>query len=183
MAHLQALKSFYLKQKKHNSNTKRPQAWLSFLFQAPPSYGSGRCGCGGLQAQDSVDGAGTTPMGANGAQMKQTAYDEYINASKGKVQNGKGKGAGKGTTKNWRQPVLTIGSLTVAVTATTAQDIIPGDSQDDAQSVALQSIIHHNVRDRSSRRRRQSSMTKTMHGVSPQGGIVVAVLYLGDRGV
>ena len=43
--------------------------------------------------------------GANGAQMKPTTYDEYINASKGKVQKGKGKGTdGKGTTKNWRQP-------------------------------------------------------------------------------
>ena len=47
--------------------------------------------------------------GSNGAQMKPTAYDEYVNASKGKIQKGKGKGsdgklAGKGTSKNWRQP-------------------------------------------------------------------------------
>ena len=37
--------------------------------------------------------------------MKPTAYDEYINASKGKVQKGKDKSAGgKGATRNWRQP-------------------------------------------------------------------------------
>ena len=43
--------------------------------------------------------------GANRSQMKPTAYDEYVNASKGKVQKGKGKGAeGKGNKQNWRQP-------------------------------------------------------------------------------
>ena len=33
-----------------------------------------------------------TMTGANNTQMKPTAYDEYINASKGKTQKGKGKG-------------------------------------------------------------------------------------------
>ena len=43
--------------------------------------------------------------GANHSQMKPSAYDEYVNASKGKVQKGKGKGAeGKGNKQNWRQP-------------------------------------------------------------------------------
>ena len=43
--------------------------------------------------------------GANGSQMRPTAYEERVNASKGKIQKGKGKGSdGKGSTKNWRQP-------------------------------------------------------------------------------
>ena len=31
--------------------------------------------------------------GATGTQMKPTAYDEYVNASRGKIQKGKGKGS------------------------------------------------------------------------------------------
>ena len=43
--------------------------------------------------------------GSNGAQVKPTAHDEYVNASKGKMQKGKSKGSdGKGTPKNLRQP-------------------------------------------------------------------------------
>ena len=42
--------------------------------------------------------------GANNTQMRPTAYGEYVNASKGKVQKGKGKGAdSKGSKQNRRQ--------------------------------------------------------------------------------
>ena len=43
--------------------------------------------------------------GSAGVQTGPTAYDEYVNASKGKVQNGKSNGTdAKRTLKNWRQP-------------------------------------------------------------------------------
>ena len=44
--------------------------------------------------------------GNSGTPMKPSAYDEYINASKGKMQQkGKGRGGeGKGGKQNWRQP-------------------------------------------------------------------------------
>ena len=43
---------------------------------------------------------------SNNAQMKPSAYDEYVSASKGKVQQkGKGRGGeGKNGKQNWRQP-------------------------------------------------------------------------------
>ena len=43
---------------------------------------------------------------SNGAQVKPSAYDEYVNANKGKVQQkGKGKGGeGKGGKQNWHMP-------------------------------------------------------------------------------
>ena len=44
--------------------------------------------------------------GSSGTQVKPSAYDEYVNASKGKVQQkGKGRGGdGKGGKQNWRLP-------------------------------------------------------------------------------
>ena len=44
--------------------------------------------------------------GASGAQMKPSAYDEHVNANKGKVQQkGKGRGGeGTGGKQNWRLP-------------------------------------------------------------------------------
>ena len=43
--------------------------------------------------------------GSTNAQVKPTAHDEYVNASKRKVQEGKVQGTDrKGTPKNWHQP-------------------------------------------------------------------------------
>ena len=55
-----------------------------------------------------------TVTGATNAQMKPTAYDEYVNASKGKGQKGKGKGAeGKGNKQAcsdyWRPDGCSLG--------------------------------------------------------------------------
>ena len=55
-----------------------------------------------VKLSEEQDKIAQTVTGSNGAQMKPTTYDEYVNASKAKTQ--KGKGNGKGTSKNWRQP-------------------------------------------------------------------------------
>ena len=70
-------------------------------------------------------------------------YDEYINASKGKVPaKGKGKqGEGKASEKvvslNGAQHVKNIGSQAGAHKDTVVQSIIQGGRQADVQSVAL----------------------------------------------
>ena len=87
--------------------------------------------------------------GSNGA-AKHSMYDEYINASKGKVPSkGKGKGGdGKGGKSNWRAPcneAMNSGSQTVAHKDITVRSIIQGDSQGDVRSVALHVTIYLNV--------------------------------------
>ena len=106
--------------------------------------------------------------GGSGTQMKPSAHDEYINVSKGKVQQkGKGRGGeGKGGKQNWHLPSndywKASGSLKIASMVTIAQDIIPDDNQEDVRFVDLLDTKLLNAPDQSSRKRRMPSMTTTL---------------------
>ena len=111
--------------------------------------------------------------GASGAQMKPTTYDEYISASKGKAQKGKGKGTdSKGTINNWRQPCTDYWRPDGGNLGHSCPKYPPRRRPlNDVQSVDPRSTIPHNVSDQSSRTRRKSSMRTTVHGVSQQSGM------------
>ena len=75
--------------------------------------------------------------------IKHSMYDEYINASKGKVPN-EGKANRvmvKVLSQSGDQPVMTTGSREVVHKVIIAQSIIRRDSQADVQYVDLQSIL------------------------------------------
>ena len=58
-----------------------------------------------VKLSEEQDKIAQTVTGAEGTQMKPTEYDEYVNANRGKIQKGKGKGTdAKGLTENWPQP-------------------------------------------------------------------------------
>ena len=100
----------------------------------------------GLQLSEEQGRIAQIATGANGTQMKPTAYDEYVNASKGKIQKGKGKAQmERGQPRIGDDHVQTIGSLMVAAWITTAQSIILVDILVDALSVDQQTTSHHSA--------------------------------------
>ena len=76
--------------------------------------------------------------GSSGS-VKLSMYDDYINASKGKIHSkGKGKGgSGKGGKSSWRAPCNEDWKPDGCSQDTSVRSIIQRDSQDDVQSVAL----------------------------------------------
>ena len=108
---------------------------------------------------------------------KHSMYDEYINASKGKVRvKGKGnKEMVKAESLNGVQHVMSIGSQAVAHKDITVPSIIHEDSQVDVQSAAPLVILLLNVLIQLSRRPRMQSgmnlagMVKTKNGTTING--------------
>ena len=94
-----------------------------------------------LKLHEEQDKIAQIVTGSSGT-VKHSMYDEYINASKGKVSaKGKGKqGEGKGGKSNGVPHVRNTGSQAVAHKGTIVQSIIQGDSQAGVQFVALLSV-------------------------------------------
>ena len=110
--------------------------------------------------------------GSNNAQMKLSAYDEYVNANKGKVQQRvKGKEeTGKVESRTGDSLVMMTGSLMVANMVTIVQSIIPDDNQDDVHFVDPLDITLPSVQGQSSPKPRTASMTRTLLGRQRQNG-------------
>ena len=99
-----------------------------------------------LKLNEEQDKIAQIVTGSSGA-AKHSMYDEYVNASKGKVPSkGKGKGGdGKGGKSNWQAPCDEFRRPGVAHKVTTVESITQGDSQADVQSVARHATIPLNA--------------------------------------
>ena len=95
-----------------------------------------------VKLSEEQDKTAQTVTGANGTQMKPTTYDEYVNASKGKVQKVKGERLRwKGDTREGGNHVLTIGSQMVAILVTIARSSVLIDNLVDVLSVGQRSTV------------------------------------------
>ena len=84
-----------------------------------------------VQLNEEQDKITQIVIGASKTHVKPKVYNEYVNASKGKIQKGKGKGA--------------EGNQMDATLDITAPSTILVDSLEDAQSVDPRSTTHPNV--------------------------------------
>ena len=107
--------------------------------------------------------------------VKHSMYDEYINASKGKVPT-KGKGKqrdGKVNSRSGDQHAMIIGSQAVAHKVIIVQSIIQGDSQVDVRYVVLPDMLPHSVLVQSNPRLRMPSGLSLSKGGKSQSGRMI----------
>ena len=86
--------------------------------------------------------------GSSNTQMKPSAYDEYVNASKGEVQKGKEKGGeGKNSKQNWRQACSDDWRPDGCNLGHHCPKYHPSDNHEDVQYAVQQDLIHHSAQD------------------------------------